>query len=248
MLNNRTFKWKRISSLDISFGASIDKFISLLNGFDGMNIFDLEGPGSTEELLELLNKRELQGLCSKYRVDFKGKNVSDIRDNLIKFTSTQPLITFNNIISFAKDGLNSLISDVTGSLVKLNSKCRDLFHRLFVIYFRTSKWPTDSKFMIQSVRSNLKETAPGKLFIVPFTVIRFGLFWSSRNDCLNYIKILKLEFEIMESSENNRKSWLDIVKETIPLYNEWVKKCSDGDIHFTGIPWLQKYTSGKVIY
>lgn len=243
LLNNRIWKWERVSMLKYN-----PNLIDVLNSHSGFQVFDLDGPENLTLIFPLLQKPELQQLCGKYRISHKGKKVSELPQLLIKSLKTQRKLNFSKTASndsFVVDLLYNEIKNLIGPVVKLETKCRDLFHKIYVIYFRTAMWPNEDKFMVKLIRSDiLPKSNPAKLNHVPFKVSRFALFWATRYDFLEYFRALKLEYNLISESENNEISWNGMLIKTEQCFEKWSVIIKDDSEHVTGISWFQRYTSG----
>jgi fanconi-associated nuclease 1 len=247
-LNNRTYKWERIENLYPKVANMTELYITLLNSLDHqMPVFEFGGPESLEESLALLRRHELESLCDRHRVPHSSKQMPDLIKDLIKTTKNQPVLSFFQEKKSSIENLANEVSQYTGHMVKLTQRVRFLFHCVFVAYLRSSRWPMEDSFMTESILSNVLDSNPTKMYHAPFKITRFGLFWVTRDDFLEYMRYIKLEYDLEVSAENNATSWANIIDLTDPVYEKWKGMLGENNRHVTGVQWLQMYKPGWIL-
>lgn len=212
-------------------------------------IIEMGQPSTVQEALQLLKRSELLDICNHHRIPTNGKKMPALITILVNTTLQQSLLSFSsksNSKSF--DSLFEQILSKTGPLLKLTSIARDLFHRMYIIYFRSTLWPDEDKFMTRSILAHVREDKKCRRNYFPVNVSRFGLFWTKRSELVEYAVYLRTELELKDiEGRNNKDAWDEVLDLTNILYSEWHNIISRGEGHVTGIPWLQVYTPGCVL-
>jgi hypothetical protein len=241
-LLQRTFKWELLSKLSVTLES-----ISNLNLF--AEIVKVNGLESLADWLALLSRDNLAELCKQERLDYNGRQ----KAVLIKSICT---IALDNNIGFSPRGKQILaqVKLLVGPIIKLDDKIRDLFHRVFVVYYRSTRWPEDGKFLVDIILANSGPSVSGpnqeeeflaNRFYQDYKVSRISIVWNDRSDVIEYVDALFLEHSIRQLEKT--KSWLEIIARTEDALDTWRRLVEQKATHISELPWLQKYTLGWVL-
>lgn len=243
ILNSRTWKWERISSLLHETNNS-----QVLNQLSTLNlpVFQQNGPESIADWISLLSKSELMQICQIHKIKSNGTRRGKLSELLVNFAKSQSSLSFVPGIQGIStcDRILATVKQTVGPVLKLDATTRNLFFRLYTIYFRSRRWPSDDKWMTASILSNLSSSnAQAKRVHQAFKVVRSPLFWPSRVDLLEYFDLIKLEFEVdCILKRNTTACWESVVKDTNCSQEQWLILKNSGSEHCSGIQWLQVYT------
>ncbi|KAI8910412.1 hypothetical protein EDD86DRAFT_205354 [Gorgonomyces haynaldii] len=207
-----------------------------------LEILDSHGPSDPKEYLGLLKLDELYSICKVYGISGGGKKVSLI-EKLLHRTSQQSKL---NLFKGAKK--QSLAEDMIqktrkklGLVVRLNEKRLLLFQRLFVVYFRSTSWPEDGKFLTDAILSNLN--SENKRVFVPYRICRNALVFPDRSRFMHYFDLLLKETQILELMES--KDYQSVLSATETLHLEWAHQIIGR--HSSQLQWLSHLTSGWIL-
>ncbi|KAJ3035101.1 hypothetical protein HDV00_004323 [Rhizophlyctis rosea] len=248
LLNNRTFKYERVDKLNYPFIESLERAIQFLKS---AGFLDDAGPESIDEWMSLLRRDELVDLAKDRRVSATGKSITELRNAIMKSSRSQPLLQFmlpascGGGSSKADKALLLHVQRKIGKVIKLSTKARDTFHRVFIIYNRTREWPEDEKFMTNSILTNLRDKARK---FPTYNVHRTSLIWPTREDLLSYVRLLQLEFRVARMIEKNT---MDDYKAVVEVWEEcraeWEDCVKERKGHVTEVPWFQVFTPGWIL-
>ncbi|KAJ3130173.1 hypothetical protein HK098_005420 [Nowakowskiella sp. JEL0407] len=205
------------------------------------------GPDSLSEWLDILTKDELMEFAKNRKIPYLSKKkVSEIRLDLQTNVTSQSTLSFSNLKhkenNVGSDRLLSEIKRLIGPVIILNETIRDLFHRLFIVYNRTMNWPDRDQFMTNSILTNLRKD-PRKF--PDYEVYRIDLTWPTKEIFDEYVRLLKLERDVVIARDAEDKS------ETMLLFEQclaqWETVVSSSDGHVSGVSWLQVFTPGWVL-
>ena len=121
-----------------------------LRSFKWERCNDLGGKAlSLEECFQVLKQPEIKELCRSFGFRVAGSK-SKLMDELIKFTKKQ-----KTLFDTAESLIIKRSLAIMGPLCRLHEMGRQLFHRLYIIYFRTKIWPDQDKFMTEFILSEM---------------------------------------------------------------------------------------------
>ncbi|ORY81965.1 VRR-NUC domain-domain-containing protein, partial [Protomyces lactucae-debilis] len=180
-----------------------------------------------EDLLALLSLDELKTLAKDYNC--KGTTKDKLLTSLLKVGHSQIGLSRSGSLGLDRDGagskptrksnqMMSRIRSMTGTMIRLANEPVMLFHRLHLVFYRSSEYSEKSLTTLILARIS-KRNFP------TYEVDRLSTIFSSRQALLDYEHALKLKFEvdaIMELSSNQTEAGLDrVIAIFHQVYEDW---------------------------
>ena len=259
LLNHRKYKWERLDKLVSNDKAHL-RYAESVDVLKDVEFVDFLRKGDSRRLdvvIDVASRDELVEVAKNYGVKTVGVKKDQLKASIIASSKTQSSICNwlrvpnGNPENIQNSLLNALLK-VVGPVFQLKSQVREVFHRLFVVYFRVSSWPEDDKFMNSSIMSNLSENHASKYSFVPYKVHRTSLVWPSRDAFCEYFDALKLEQQISDeihawnNGDASSDNWGGDIYE---VFEAWQVMMTSEEtcVHVTGILWFQTFTRGWVL-
>ncbi|KAJ1344980.1 hypothetical protein BSLG_000495 [Batrachochytrium salamandrivorans] len=185
------------------------------------------------------SKKTLPALCQAFLHSMRGQRRLDAS------VSTVHISTLDQ----AQSGLMNRIRHIIGPMFRVTEMCRHVFHRLFVIYYRSTIWPSDGNFLLNSILSNLSAENDSRRSFARYTVYRTSLVWPTKDDFDAYFMCLKTEHELAEliADKPTEEALVEHAQRSATLFEEWQLIISRNPSHVTGIPWFMTFNRVYVL-
>lgn len=185
------------------------------------NFFEDESLMSTEEIIEILSLDELRSLARQTKVC--GKSRSEISKEIIFLSKRQSVLHCNGqqFLSFDAFGvmhkqesfLRKQLLYQCKSCVKPKKMLVDLFHRINIVYFRSSIYDEQSLTSLILARLN-------KFSYPNYVLSRTSNVFNCRAQCLEYVEVLELSKNLVPIFENTAASDKEALEQALNSFFE----------------------------
>ncbi|KAJ1343668.1 hypothetical protein BSLG_001743 [Batrachochytrium salamandrivorans] len=233
LISRRSIKYERIGKIKLTDQDNLDLILSDLTT---AQIISLCGPDTLEEWVGLLQKDELIKLAKEYGVPSSKKTLPALCQAFLHSMRGQRRLDASvstvhiSTLDQAQSGLMNRIRHIIGPMFRVTEMCRHVFHRLFVIYYRSTIWPSDGNFLLNSILSNLSAENDSRRSFARYTVYRTSL----------------TEHELAEliADKPTEEALVEHAQRSATLFEEWQLIISRNPSHVTGIPWFMTFNRG----
>ncbi|KAH6569551.1 hypothetical protein BASA62_004717 [Batrachochytrium salamandrivorans] len=252
LISRRSIKYERIGKIKLTDQDNLDLILSDLTT---AQIISLCGPDTLEEWVGLLQKDELIKLAKEYGVPSSKKTLPALCQAFLHSMRGQRRLDASvstvhiSTLDQAQSGLMNRIRHIIGPMFRVTEMCRHVFHRLFVIYYRSTIWPSDGNFLLNSILSNLSAENDSRRSFARYTVYRTSLVWPTKDDFDAYFMCLKTEHELAEliADKPTEEALVEHAQRSATLFEEWQLIISRNPSHVTGIPWFMTFNRVYVL-